>query len=450
MKKRITTLMALVLVLMLMCSMSAFAADTSGRGDDYWDWDNGQSFGWNIASSFTALDNNRQGKPIPFQDKSVYDAVAAGVKVYLGQLPADKEITVANINAAVAAGELTEIQIGGFYGKGSTPSFNQNLTVKTVKEKGLIVVADKGLTFAATSICCNDVYGYNCQTASRGYAGNFNESTKHGTAKILNLTPAMFRENGVFHQGRGNAWLMLSVAKDAEYSIIYKVWNENLGDFKVENVNSYPAGAEVKPYVAPAKAAFTFDGWYTDEAMKSAWTALGTMPENDIVVYGKYVPYLDKDDHFNYLTGYADGTFLPNKDITRAEMATIIAKFADLTDEELTFTDIEGHWVQDYIEHAAGNGWIAGYEDGTFKPESFINRAETVTMINRVLDRVPSKAENLLPGLEVFSDCAADDWFYCAIEEATNAHDYDRVQGSKADDVWKELKPNRDWTSFEK
>lgn len=513
MKKRITTLMALVLVLMLMCSMSAFAADTSGRGDDYWDWDNGQSFGWNIASSFTALDNNRQGKPIPFQDKSVYDAVAAGVKVYLGQLPADKEITVANINAAVAAGELTEIQIGGFYGKGSTPSFNQNLTVKTVKEKGLIVVADKGLTFAATSICCNDVYGYNCQTASRGYAGNFNESTKHGTAKILNLTPAMFRENGVFHQGRGNAWLMLSVAKDAEYSIIYKVWNENLGDFKVENVNSYPAGAEVKPYVAPAKAAFTFDGWYTDEAMKSAWTALGIMPENDIVVYGKYVPYLDKDDHFNYLmgypdgtvqplknisraeaatlfyrllkedkraenlttenklsdvngewyscaistltkigilTGYADGTFLPNKDITRAEMATIIAKFADLTDEELTFTDIEGHWVQDYIEHAAGNGWIAGYEDGTFKPESFINRAETVTMINRVLDRVPSKAENLLPGLEVFSDCAADDWFYCAIEEATNAHDYDRVQGSKADDVWKELKPNRDWTSFEK
>lgn len=139
--------MALVLALMLMCSMSAFAADTSGRGDDYWDWDNGQSFGWNIASSFTALDNNRQGKPIPFQDKSVYDAVAAGVKVYLGQLPADKEITVANINAAVAAGELTEIQIGGFCGKGSTPSFNQNLTVKTVKEKGLIVVADKGLTF---------------------------------------------------------------------------------------------------------------------------------------------------------------------------------------------------------------------------------------------------------------------------------------------------------------
>ena len=150
------------------------------------------------------------------------------------------------------------------------------------------------------------------------------------------------------------------------------------------------------------------------------------------------------------LTGYADGTFLPNKDITRAEMATIIAKFADLTDEELTFTDIEGHWAQDYIEHAAGNGWIAGYEDGTFKPESFINRAETVTMINRVLDRVPSKAENLLPGLEVFSDCAAEDWFYCAIEEATNAHDYDRVQGSKADEVWKELKPNRDWTSFEK
>ena len=286
MKKRITTLMALVLALMLMCSMSAFAADTSGRGDDYWDWDNGLSFGWNIASSFTALDNNRQGKPIPFQDKSVYDAVAAG--------------------------------------------------------------------------------------------------------------------------------------------------------------------AEVKPYVAPAKAAFTFDGWYTDEAMKSAWTALGTMPENDIVVYGKYVPYLDKDDHFNYLMGYPDGTFLPNKDITRAEMATIIAKFADLTDEELTFTDIEGHWAQDYIEHAAGNGWIAGYEDGTFKPESFINRAETVTMINRVLDRVPSKAENLLSGLEVFSDCSAEDWFYCAIEEATNAHDYDRVQGSKADEVWKELKPNRDWTSFEK
>ena len=124
------------------------------------------------------------------------------------------------------------------------------------------------------------------------------------------------------------------------------------------------------------------------------------------------------------LTGYADGTFLPNKDITRAEMATIIAKFADLTDEELTVTDIEGHWAQDYIEHAAGNGWIAGYEDGTFKPESFINRAETVTMINRMLGRNYETAAELHSMTCPFPDISQSSWAYGNIMEAAITHEH--------------------------
>lgn len=96
------------------------------------------------------------------------------------------------------------------------------------------------------------------------------------------------------------------------------------------------------------------------------------------------------------VTGYNDGTFRPNQPITRGEMAKIIANFANLNKGTKSFTDLSGHWSKTYVELAAGNGWIAGYPDGSFRPDQKITRAETVTMINRVLERVPAKELRLL------------------------------------------------------
>lgn len=153
------------------------------------------------------------------------------------------------------------------------------------------------------------------------------------------------------------------------------------------------------------------------------------------------------------VTGYNDGTFRPNQPITRGEMAKIIANFANLKYGGKTFTDLAGHWSKSYVELAAGNGWIAGYPDGSFRPDQKITRAETVTMINRVLDRVPAKESRLLSRsiMLTFPDNNPGDWYYIAIQEASNSHEYRRsVYETTGDEMWTKLIDNVDWTKLEK
>ena len=153
------------------------------------------------------------------------------------------------------------------------------------------------------------------------------------------------------------------------------------------------------------------------------------------------------------VTGYNDGTFRPNQPITRGEMAKIIANFANLKSGDKTFTDLAGHWSKTYVELAAGNGWIAGYPDGSFRPDQKITRAETVTMINRVLERVPAKESRLLSRsiMLTFPDNNPGDWYYIAIQEASNSHEYQRsVYEAAGDEMWTKLIENVDWTKLEK
>ena len=174
---------------------------------------------------------------------------------------------------------------------------------------------------------------------------------------------------------------------------------------------------------------------YTDVA-SDAWynTAASTMTKAGIV------------------DGYPDGTFRPDAPITRAEMAKIISLFAKLDKSESRFSDIAGHWAEAYIRLAAGNGWIAGYPDGTFGPQRNITRAETATMINRVLDRVPSEESHLLSRgvMQIWPDANPGDWFYFAMQEATNSHDYERnAKWAAADEQWTALRETRDWKALE-
>ena len=153
------------------------------------------------------------------------------------------------------------------------------------------------------------------------------------------------------------------------------------------------------------------------------------------------------------VTGYNDGTFRPNQPITRGEMAKIIANFANLNKGTKSFTDLSDHWSKTYVELAAGNGWIAGYPDGSFRPDQKITRAETVTMINRVLERVPAKELRLLSRsiMLTFPDNNPGDWYYIAIQEASNSHEYQRsVYETTGDEMWTKLIDNVDWTKLEK
>ena len=217
---------------------------------------------------------------------------------------------------------------------------------------------------------------------------------------------------------------------------------------------------------------------------------------------------LNGDDHYAYVVGYSDGTVRPNANISRAEVATIFFRllkeevrdgnlttentFADVTDGQWhnkaistmaklgavkgrnaeafdpdapitraefaticarfdktqistssNFTDISGHWAEKYIERAATLGWIAGYSDGTFRPSNYITRAEAMTMINRVLCRVPETESDLLPGMITWPDNQPGTWYYLAVQEATNSHDYDRKDAIH--EKWTALTEAPDW-----
>ena len=146
--------------------------------------------------------------------------------------------------------------------------------------------------------------------------------------------------------------------------------------------------------------------------------------------------------------GYDAAAFGPGDPITRAQFAAICARFdTGKSNGSRTFSDIEGHWAKAYIERAAELGWISGFQDGTFRPDAYITRAQAVTMINRMLNRVPEVPSDLLPGMNVWPDCKPGDWFYLAIQEATNSHDYRRKADSY--ETWTGLNADPDWTRYE-
>lgn len=146
-----------------------------------------------------------------------------------------------------------------------------------------------------------------------------------------------------------------------------------------------------------------------------------------------------------YITGYPDGTFKPGKHITRAEFATIITRFFDNegTGFKPSFSDVSGHWAEEYIVKAAEHMMILGYNDGTFKPDKFITRAEAMTIINRLLVRYVNK-EGLHADAKQWPDNLESAWYYYNVLEATNSHEYVR-QADGYNEKWTGMLENRDW-----
>ena len=151
------------------------------------------------------------------------------------------------------------------------------------------------------------------------------------------------------------------------------------------------------------------------------------------------------------IKGYEDGSFKPDASISRAEFAAIAARFdPDGDTTPATFSDVSSHWAKDEISIAANHGWIKGYEDGSFKPDQKITRAETMTLVNRVLKRLPETKDDLHKDMKTWPDNQNESaWFYLAVQEATNSH-YQKLKKDGTHETWESMRETRDWAALEK
>ena len=167
-------------------------------------------------------------------------------------------------------------------------------------------------------------------------------------------------------------------------------------------------------------------------------------------------PALNTTDHYAYIMGYPDGTVQPGGYITRAEASTIFFRLlTDKTREQYwattnAYSDIKsGDWYNNAISTLSNAGIVSGYPDGTFRPNAAITRAETMTLVNRVLNRQPETEDDLLPNMTVWTDNANPKaWYYLAVQEATNSHYYEFKTNSQYE-KWTELRETRDWKALE-
>ena len=207
---------------------------------------------------------------------------------------------------------------------------------------------------------------------------------------------------------------------------------------------------EVRPQnnITRAEVATIFFRLLTDDVRDENLTK--TNRYSDVAATSWYNTAVSTLSSMGIITGYPDGTFRPNAAITRAEFTAIAARFDNDGDKTAAkFSDIANHWAKDEISIAYNNDWITGYPDGTFGPQRDITRAETMTLVNRVLNRQPETEDDLLPNMTVWTDNANPKaWYYLAVQEATNSHYYEFKTNSQYE-KWTALRETRDWKAPE-
>ena len=200
--------------------------------------------------------------------------------------------------------------------------------------------------------------------------------------------------------------------------------------------------------ITRAEVATIFFRLLTDETRNANSTK--TNSYSDVAAGAWYNHAVSTLSAMGIVKGDSHGKFNPNAPITRAEFAAIAARFDDKANTTaVDFSDIASHWAKDEISAAANNGWINGYTDGTFRPNNKITRAEAMTLVNRVLKRLPETAEDLHNDMIKWSDNSdTSAWYYLAVQEATNSHYYDLKENKH--EKWSKLRETRDWTELEK
>ncbi len=223
------------------------------------------------------------------------------------------------------------------------------------------------------------------------------------------------------------------------------------GDDHFAYIVGYPDG-NVKPSgnITRAEVATIFFRLLTEDVRTANSTQSNSLSD---VSRGQWFNHaISTLSSMGIVKGNPDGTFDPDAPITRAEFAAIAARFDDKnTNNTSNFSDIASHWAKDEIGVAANKGWINGYPDSTFRPDQYITRAEAMTLVNRVLNRLPEKSEDLLDDMIKWPDNAdASVWYYLAVQEATNSHDYSDKSDADKYEKWTKIRDARDWTLLEK
>ena len=246
----------------------------------------------------------------------------------------------------------------------------------------------------------------------------------------------------------------IDTGKDDYYPIIIPtIINKDTGMLNKTDhfayVIGYPDGT-VHPngQITRSEVATIFFRLLRDEVRDGAFTTSNSYSD---VAYGKwYNNPISTMSALGIITGYPDGTFKPNKPITRAEFAAIAARFDETqSGKSATFSDVIGHWAAKEIGIAYYNDWIKGYPDGTFKPDQNITRAEAMTLINRVLERKPESPADLLTNMNKWTDnMDTSKWYYLDVQEATNSHGYTRKTFNY--ELWRQMLPDPDWSRYER
>ena len=252
--------------------------------------------------------------------------------------------------------------------------------------------------------------------------------------------------------------LTMRVDEDEELHVtgsktVFAGWEETTvpsmlnGDDHYAYIQGYADGS-VRPNanITRAQVATIFFRLLDEDVRDDYLTTYNTFPDVDQDYWANTA--ISTMASLGVINGRNSGLFDPDAYITRAEFAAICARFDDSgVDGITTFTDTVGHWAEDEISRAAALGWIQGYADGTFRPNQYITRAQAVTMINRVLCRLPETEDDLLTGMNTWTDCHVTDWFYLAIQEATNSHDF--VAKDRVYESWTDLNRDPDWSRYE-
>ena len=227
--------------------------------------------------------------------------------------------------------------------------------------------------------------------------------------------------------------------------------------YPVDYYTGQPTTDQTKKPVRPegkitrAEVATIYFRMLTDESRTKFWSQSNAY--SDVKAGDWFNNAVSTLSKAGIIAGYEDGSFRPNGYITRAEFATIAARFFDVTyNGKDLFPDISGHWAKDYINQAANKGFVNGYEDGTFKPDRNITRAEAVTLVNRTLDRHPDKNHFTKDMLVWPDNMDQTKWYYADMQEATNSHTYQMKENSDKTkyENWTKTLPIRNWEALEK
>ncbi len=329
-------------------------------------------------------------------------------------------------------------------------------TTTSVNASGSIIKDDTAaVTFTNTRNSSSSHHStrYTLHYESNGGTAYKDERYSSGTKVTLDKTPT--RESYTFtgwYADKALTQKITSVTMNSDKTV-YAGWEATgvpdklNGDDHFAYVIGYPDGkVHPKGNISRAETATIFFRLLKAEVRDGNLTAENTFTDvTDGQWHNKAISTMAK---LGIVKGRRADSFDPDASITRAEFAAICARFNTKPVENSgSFSDISGHWAENEIERAAAFGWISGYPDGTFRPDARITRAEAMTMINRVLCRMPQSESDLLDSMVTWPDNEPSDWHYLAVQEATNSHDFNR-QG-EVGESWTKLTSVPDWTRYQ-